>query len=69
MMSLFDYDETLCLRDNNKCKQRKYCLRFQKEPRDGEWVANYYAEFGQFCQYFIPTKARADATKAQNNQK
>ena len=52
-MSLFDQEETLCSRENNSCKRRNKCLRYLKVQGDGDWVADYWQNFGRFCDYFI----------------
>ena len=56
-MSLFNQDETHCTREGNKCKRRKKCLRFQRDQNSG-WVADYYNEFGDFCNGFISMPKR-----------
>lgn len=59
--SIFDYDDTLCQREGNRCKRRNKCLRFNKERNDNNWVADYFSEFGKFCDHFIPMKGKHDA--------
>ena len=52
-MSIFDEEDTLCSRNNNKCRHRKKCWRYVNNDRLNQWDANYWEEFGGFCDYFI----------------
>ena len=60
--TIFAQDETLCQREGNRCKQRNKCLRFNKVQGDNDWVADYWSEFGKFCDYFKPIREKPDAT-------
>lgn len=53
-MSIFDNIDTLCVREGNKCKRKGKCQRFLEQNRSGKWEAEYYDEFGQYCNHFIP---------------
>jgi len=61
--TIFMADDTLCSRENNRCKQRNKCRRYLEEHTDKGWVANYWQEFGQFCDYFMPIKSKRDEAK------
>ena len=69
-MSLFAQDETLCSRENNKCKRREKCLRYMKSQEEASWVADYWFNFGRFCEYFveIPKAEKTAKEKAGNGQ-
>lgn len=53
-MSMFDMEETLCDRENNKCKRREKCQRYMSLRGPLDWEAAYWPEFGKLCEYFRP---------------
>lgn len=55
--TIFEDAWTLCQHENNKCKRRGKCWRYQHQGRDSMWEADYYGEFGQFCHHFIALTA------------
>lgn len=65
MTNLFDRKDTLCDRQNNRCKQRGKCLRHERQDRNG-WVANYFEEFGKYCEHFQPMP---EAAKKEEEKK
>lgn len=54
-MSLFAEVETLCKREHNSCKRKAKCQRHEAERSDLLWEAEYWNNFGRFCEHFIPT--------------
>ena len=69
-MSIFDGTETLCNREDNRCKQRNQCKRYmtERDPNYAAWEADYYREFGQFCKHFIEIpKVGAEKKKKAGN--
>jgi hypothetical protein len=73
-MSIFDDSDTLCNRENNKCKLRNKCLRYMKVEQNGDWTADYWQEYGKFCEekgHFLPMKKKEviDGPLSQAGQK
>lgn len=55
-MTIFAEPDSLCLRENNRCKRAKKCQRFLEVNRENRWECFYFQELGQFCEYFLEAK-------------
>jgi len=66
--TIFNQPDTLCQREGNRCKLKKKCLRYLKTQGDMDWVADYWTEFGMFCDYFIAAKEPVDVPKANKDK-
>jgi hypothetical protein len=62
-MSIFEELDTLCERQDNKCKQRKKCWRYLDDNREGVWIGDFYGTFGEFCNHFV---SKTDKTAGQD---
>ena len=62
--TIFMDSDTLCNREGNRCKRREKCQRYMKTQGENDWVADYWQEFGKFCDGFIPMKEKTNADTA-----
>ena len=53
-MSIFTDIDTLCSRENNRCQRRKKCWRYMREREADSWIADYWPNFEEFCNFYIP---------------